>query len=130
MDGEQKVVVLAGLLHDIGRFSQRAGGGKSDNEFLMPVPVYEGKPFHWHVLYTDAFIEDKDTLPLPNDIEIENVRDIRSFIARKAAIHHNPADNLLEQCITIGDRLSSGLEREKMDGESYRIKNKNKGCFL
>ncbi|MCK4278299.1 MAG: hypothetical protein KAW82_03825 [Desulfurellaceae bacterium] len=57
MDGEQKVVVLAGLLHDIGKFSQRAGGGKSDNEFLMP--VCEGKPFHWHVLYTDAFIEDK-----------------------------------------------------------------------
>ncbi len=109
MDGEQKVVVLAALLHDIGKFSQRAGGGKSDNEFLMP--VYKGKPSHWHVLYTDAFIEDKDTLPLPDDIEIENVRDIRSFIARKAAAHHNPADNLLEQCITIADRLSSGLER-------------------
>ncbi len=109
MDGEQKVVVLAALLHDIGKFSQRAGGEKSDNEFLMP--VYGGKPSHWHVLYTDAFIEDKDTLPLPNDIEIKNVRDIRSFIARKAAVHHNPSDDLLEQCIAMGDRLSSGLER-------------------
>jgi len=109
MDSEQKVVVLAALLHDIGKFSQRAGGEKSDNEFLMP--VYGGKPSRWHVLYTDAFIEGKDTLPLPNDIEIKNVRDIRSFIARKAAVHHNPADDLLEQCIAMGDRLSSGLER-------------------
>jgi CRISPR-associated protein Csm1 len=110
MDGEQKVVVLTALLHDIGKFSQRAGGEKSDNEFLMP--TYKGKPSHWHVLYTDAFVENKNILPLPDDIEIENIRDIRSFIARKAAAHHNPdTNNLLEQCITIGDRLSSGLER-------------------
>jgi HD superfamily phosphodiesterase len=31
MDGEQKVVVLAGLLHDIGKFSQRAGGDQIMN---------------------------------------------------------------------------------------------------
>lgn len=121
MNTDQKIVVLGALLHDIGKFSQRAGGKKSENDFLQPTK--KGNYSHYHVLYTDAFIEDPG-FPLPLDLKPRGNEDIRSTLALKAADHHNPDENdLVEMCITMGDRLSSGMDRAKMNEQEEKDRN-------
>ena len=113
MNTDLKILAMGALLHDIGKFAQRAGRPYSkqlEGEYL---PSFKGKPSHWHALYTDYFIEHD--LPLPAEIS-----DYRNTIARIAGIHHRPnTDNLLEMCIMIADRLSSGSDRvENTQSES------------
>ena len=113
MDTDLKILVTGALLHDIGKFAQRASRPYSkelEGEYL---PTFKGKPSHWHALYTDYFIEHD--LPLPNEIS-----DYRNTIARIAGVHHRPdSTNLLEMCIMIADRLSSGSDRlENTQSES------------
>ena len=113
-NGRQQLV-LAALLHDIGKFTQRAGGKKSSNQEDMYCPVGDkGYATHKHVLYTDHFIENE--LRLPPELEPH-----RSKLARLAAAHHKPAaDDLLELAIQGGDRLSAGADRisgEAEDGD-------------
>jgi CRISPR-associated protein Csm1 len=100
-------LVIAALLHDIGKFAQRAGARKSSQYEGELCPIRNGRPTHLHVLYTDAFIEDYKALPLPGDYEGS-----RSRIARLAAAHHNPGESeLLEKAISVADRLSAGGDR-------------------
>lgn len=60
-------IYLAALLHDIGKFYQRADtGGVSTSKFLKDFckeessfcPQYEGRYSHKHVLWTAQFIDD------------------------------------------------------------------------
>ena len=105
MKKDLKILVLGALLHDIGKFAQRANrpyAQEMEGEYLTN---YKGKPGHWHTVYTDYFLE-KD-LPLPAELE-----DSRSQIARAASAHHRPnEESLPEMAIMIADRLSSGLDR-------------------
>jgi CRISPR-associated protein Csm1 len=107
MDLQLKIMVLGSLLHDIGKLAQRAKrpfSKEMENEYLTN---YNGKPGHWHTLYSDYFIE-KD-LPLPHELESH-----RSRIARTASAHHRPSsDSLSELSLMIADRLSSGTDRIK-----------------
>ncbi|WP_458400083.1 type III-A CRISPR-associated protein Cas10/Csm1 [Mailhella sp.] len=104
---ESQKVVLASLLHDIGKFGQRAEAPCSENLAHEYCP---GGTSHRHVLYTDWFIEKH--LPLPPELE-----GFRSALARMASAHHK-ADSASreEMCIQDGDRLSSGNDR--IEGES------------
>ncbi len=109
---QNDLLVLAALLHDIGKFAQRAGSVKSaDLEQEYCLTDKYGKPSHTHVLYTDAFIES-ETLPLPPELAGK-----RGVLARMAAAHHRPdADSVEEMCLMRADRLSSSSDR--MEGES------------
>lgn len=102
---DSKILVLSALMHDIGKFAQRANRPCSkelEGEYL---PQFNGKYTHWHALYSDYFIENN--LPLPGELEKS-----RSHIARIASVHHRPVENNLEEmCISIADRLSSGADR-------------------
>ena len=112
MKNDLKSLVLGALLHDIGKFAQRANRPLSKNLEGEYLPVFNGKPSHWHALYTDYFIEND--LPLPDELN-----DSRSRIARIASVHHRPGDDLSEMCVMIADRLSSGADRlENIDVES------------
>lgn len=101
-------IALAALLHDIGKFSQRAfpsGEGLSPQSEAMKTlicPVAKaGHHTHLHVLYTNEFIE---TLPyLPPEFD-------KSFIANLATFHHRP-ETPEQELIARADRLSSGMER-------------------
>jgi len=124
---EQLQVAFAGLLHDIGKFKQRAYGGteaiispttKSMEAQILPVKndMYEYR----HALFTyDFFMQDffpmlKGT-PLDQALAWE-------LIAREAASHHNPSRGTLSELIAQADRASAGNDRayeEKLKSGGY-----------
>lgn len=110
-----KVIVLASLIHDVGKFAQRAKAEKSaEDRFLQPDDLKK-RSAYWHVLYTDYFA--KNILPLSEELEHR-----RDDIALLASIHHKPLDTRLEQCcISKADRLASGIDRLDMNiSEEFR----------
>ncbi len=112
---EPDFLVLAGLLHDVGKFAQRAGAPFSAAMEDTCCPHGPHGSTHKHVLYTDYFIEQE--LPLPRELESR-----RSLLARTASVHHKPdEDNRLEKCLQQGDWLSSGNDRIPDDStDTYR----------
>jgi len=108
-------VVLAGLLHDVGKLLQRAcapGEGIGHQaaglaDFICPVGPH-GRHTHQHVVYTAQFIIDHLNT-IPRDLDGERV-------LRLATYHHRPSD-ADEALITGADRLSSGMEREDAGSE-------------
>jgi CRISPR-associated protein Csm1 len=108
MTDNLQIVVLSALMHDIGKFAQRAKRPYSKSMEGEYLTNYKGKPGHWHTVYSDYFLEND--LPLPEELE-----NFRSVIARTASAHHKPdTGNLMEMCVTIADRLSSGSDRIEM----------------
>ncbi len=118
-------VTLGGLLHDIGKLSQRAGGDTglpeavyARQEDVLPHP--QGRPSHWHALWSDAFFdwaEEQGTV-WPKDLNRHWVRDL-------AVYHHKPLqayekDPLLATTwlVTMADRAASGFERKEKDAEA------------
>jgi CRISPR-associated protein Csm1 len=114
MDQDFEILIVSALLHDIGKFAQRANRPRTDDLAEEYLPSFQGKRSHYHALYSDYFIE-KD-LPLPPELE-----GARSRIARVASVHHRPNESdLSEMCIMIADRLSSGMDRlefEQSEGQ-------------
>ncbi|MCX7600109.1 MAG: type III-A CRISPR-associated protein Cas10/Csm1 [Armatimonadetes bacterium] len=104
-------VALAGLLHDIGKFAQRARRGeegicdtaRSLKDYLCPVET--GRYTHLHSVFTADFILTQLGSFLPEGMDRERV-------LHMAAYHHRP-DSPEDHWITEADRLSSGMEREE-----------------
>ena len=94
------LAALAGLLHDIGKFAQRAGVGKreiADQEALQDVK-YE------HALAGYSFVQDfAGALPAGARRELSGV-----------AYHHAPKSDMDER-VRLADWLSAG-ERDEADG--------------
>jgi CRISPR-associated protein Csm1 len=112
MCSERESLLLAALLHDIGKFRQRANQlllAEDDNLKSACLPVYNGNYSHYHALHSGKFI-----------------RDIlgRSFNAVENLIlyHHQPQafphQPRLAKIIALADRLSSGERHEKEDGDT------------
>lgn len=105
-------VLIAALLHDLGKVAQRAGDEKCltekmDGQLLPTTP--DGRYTHKHAWYTHgAILELRDSLP--NGIDCEKV-------ARIAACHHNPG-TWDEWIIAESDRISSGADRSPRELES------------
>jgi len=115
-----QAIYLAGLLHDIGKFGQRAAESINDltvatrnlSDHLQPTDPKTGRAGYQHVLWTSEFWE---IAPVPKTVEIDG-KDYS--ISQIAAKHHRPlADlagdgNVLERIIAFADRLSSGQDRK------------------
>jgi CRISPR-associated protein Csm1 len=109
---------LAGLLHDIGKFGQRADITYTDATLLdtntkniigsICKLTREGWYSHQHVLWTKAFI-DKHIVKFNNAGLAEN-SDTYNNLVNLASYHHVPSTN--EQgLITLADWWSSGIDR-------------------
>lgn len=110
---EKYKIYLAALLHDIGKFWQRADkyeNGKwqdlDTNKFNETTfcPKYNNSYSHKHVLWTAQFIEEI----------LSVLGDGDNSLIRMAAMHHNPGNNNLFNIITKADHLSSGMDRNQL----------------
>ncbi|GAB4332705.1 MAG: hypothetical protein Kow00127_24440 [Bacteroidales bacterium] len=118
-------IYLAALLHDIGKFYQRADQWiASDHTWLyldkkrFPksdyCPERSGGYSHIHVLWTAQFIED--ILRVSQEEGPDTLQNL-------AARHHSPRTEM-QKLIRLADHLSSGMDREQQSKKSYPKSNK------
>lgn len=109
-------VALAGLMHDIGKFAERAGfdPGREflENNAALYQPQYKGRYSHKHAVYTAAFIERfAASLPLQLFSREWGEHDIFENLA---AGHHKP-ETPVQWVVAMADRISSGMDRAAYD---------------
>ena len=125
MDDTGYKVAIAGFLHDIGKFAERASGKKEevgeikpafylDEEFLnsnmdLYQPHFKGKYTHKHAVYTAAFIDHIEKL-LPRKFN-KGEWGLGDSFMNLAAGHHKP-ETPLQWIVAIADRVSSGFDRD------------------
>jgi len=123
MEKKRDLIYLAALLHDIGKFYQRADkGGVVKSVYLSNInknestfcPVYDGKYTHKHVLWTAQFMDDFQ-LVFKNLIQQSDENPENDTLLKLAASHHLKPEQLSElgQLIKEADCLSSGMDRSK-----------------
>ncbi|HOY15218.1 MAG TPA: type III-A CRISPR-associated protein Cas10/Csm1, partial [Saprospiraceae bacterium] len=109
-------IVLAALLHDIGKFWERGDKHwkESDvirksfpnHEFSHTVPTYENQsPMYGHALWTQAFF---DHFGIGKELGLDDDKDVN--LATLSARHHKPS-NHLEGIISLADKWSSSIDR-------------------
>lgn len=114
---KKKIVFLAALLHDIGKFWQRADVYDKDRGAWRDLdksnfkeetfcPQQNGKYSHKHVLWTAQFIEKV--------LGISSQQDGDDSLIRIAAKHHSPS-SFWQHLIQFADHLASGVDREKIN---------------
>jgi CRISPR-associated protein Csm1 len=104
---EYQTVLLAALLHDIGKFMQRAEVplfARSKGMENTLCRVYKSRYSHRHVLWTNEFFELFQNHPvLGAALERDSIGNLASF-------HHRP-ETKQQEIIQLADWLSSGSER-------------------
>lgn len=140
MNYKREEIFLAGLLHDIGKFYQRADANllkDYTDEHLEKMkslicPERDGRFGYHHAWWTYKFFYDHETLFNTIKEKGENIFNTKlsedtdhDNLVNLAIYHHKPyGDSELQQLIQLADWWSSGMERtesnmEKEDGESY-----------
>ncbi len=121
-------IYLAALLHDIGKFYQRADSGavnsskylKEETKNLEKIicPQFKGYSSHKHVLWTAQFILDFEKV-FNNLVKKSSLTDLKvnQSLLHLAADHHLSANQIsLEgRIIREADHLSSGMDRSTDD---------------
>ncbi len=112
-------IALAGLLHDIGKFAERAKIDLSDEQKNSNRHLYckrhpAGYLTHHHAAYTGAAIDaiDKYLPPLKKTDLFPFEAD--DSLINAAAGHHHP-HTFLQWVIATADRMASGFEREEFE---------------
>lgn len=128
-DNKRNLIYLAALLHDIGKFYQRADTGSvSTSKYLKDYckeessfcPSFNGVYSHKHVLWTAQFIDDyKSVFNNLVDAGLEDLT-VKDNLLNLAAGHHLSQDQLSElgAIIKEADCLSSGMDRASADALS------------
>lgn len=119
MTQTRDIIHLAALLHDIGKFYQRADGFWNSNEFLKKdaknlagiasnTSQY-GTPTHQHVYWTFQFLQNESESFNKAGVSLDGENGVYNL----ATFHHKP-NSFLQGIITLADNWSSGLDREKV----------------
>ena len=115
-DKKFQSVILAALLHDIGKFGERSGEKLTpeDNNLLnLCCPHYQNRFSHYHVLHSGRFIRQY----LGKEF---------SLVENLVLYHHLPdnfiGDKRLSKIITLADWLSSGERRGRENEEKGKPK--------
>ncbi|MFT4154566.1 type III-A CRISPR-associated protein Cas10/Csm1 [Parafilimonas sp.] len=117
MKNNNLIYATAGLLHDIGKFAQRADGWYEKSMMLSEESKklagmlcntsQAGYPTHLHVLWTNEFIKVNES-KFANAGLSGNIG--QSSLINLASYHHKPA-TAEQAIITLADHWSSGLDR-------------------
>ncbi|MCX8086398.1 MAG: type III-A CRISPR-associated protein Cas10/Csm1 [Rhodocyclaceae bacterium] len=117
-------VALAGLLHDLGKFAERArlacAPERLETWKQLDCPHWDGRPSHIHAAYTTAgFMAIEHLLPRREQIMAApfagpNVPEADDSLINAAARHHRP-ETFLQWIIATADRLASGFERSEFE---------------
>ena len=140
MENFREHLYLAALLHDIGKFYQRADTGSvSTSKFLSEIsqaesaflPLYNGCYSHKHCLWTAQFIDDNKSVF--KNLLGTNFSDLtdKNNLLNLAACHHLKKEQLsdLGQIIKEADCLSSGMDREAEEAFKDEQDEKNWDAF-
>jgi len=124
MDTIREKVYLAALLHDIGKFYQRADSGSVKSSSCLKdyckdesafCPEHNGIYSHKHVLWTAQFIDDfRSVFAKLSNSDVDNMSNKDNLI-NLAAGHHLAKEQLSElgRIIKEADCLSSGMDRDQ-----------------
>jgi len=135
MDDTILKIALAGLMHDIGKFAERAGF-EANAEFLnnnaglyQPYIESQKRHSHRHAVYTAAFL-DYFNEHLPSQLSKASWG-LGDTFANLAAGHHKP-ETPLQWIIAMADRISSGFDRQQFEeyNKSIPIKDYKKTRLL
>ena len=126
MDNTIYKIAMAGFLHDIGKFAERAGTAfHADPEFVnsnadlyQPYNTQQNRHTHRHAIYTAAFIDHVE-IHLPSEFNKASWGLGDPFI-NLAAGHHRP-ETPLQWVVTMADRVSSGFDRQEFDSYNSEI---------
>lgn len=124
MENIRDHIYLAALLHDVGKFYQRADTGsiKTSKKLTETVhqlesqllPSFLGRTSHKHALWTAQFIVDNETV-FKNLIgaDLSDLRNKNNLLQISAG-HHLPSNQQsdLGEIIKEADMLASGMDRE------------------
>src|SRR5574337_865548 len=117
-------VALAALLHDIGKFAERARI-QTDKLRLetwkqLDCPHWDGRPTHIHAAYTTAglaaiepFLPARASL-MAAPFGERGDADADDSLVNAAARHHRP-ETFLQWVVATADRLASGFERSEFE---------------
>ena len=123
-------VAFAALLHDLGKFAERAALDVERKHLDTHITNYAkwngraGYHSHRHAAYTAPFMEEVEK-GAPPDLARGNVApftsrpndegsDITDSLVNAAAMHHRP-ETLLQWIIATADHVASGSEREEFE---------------
>lgn len=130
---ERDAIILSALLHDIGKFMQRAEISLSQQSKNMEgsiCPVYKGRHSHKHVLWTNEFFEkEARNKRFPIDVTVSVSENVDDNCANFASYHHRP-NTSFQRIIQQADFLSSGERLEKDAKEEITGKNSYKKIRL
>jgi CRISPR-associated protein Csm1 len=106
---DRQAVIMAALLHDLGKFAQRAGQRLTSEDRAVEsfcCPSFKGRYSHTHVLHAGKWIR-------------KVLGERFDLVEILALFHHFPqacTSSRLAKLVTLADRLSSG-ERESLPEE-------------
>lgn len=112
---DRTIAALAGLLHDVGKFWQRAATGR-DQPLASGYESFrrlDGEPYHAfgrhgaHATWSAAFVQ-------------QYVPEILHDIGYAVLYHHNPQD-VLSKVVALADRLASGERADETDKQPRNL---------
>lgn len=121
-------VALAAYLHDLGKFSQRAGVNENNSRLPAHTQLYcprtrtegrpnqQGYPTHLHAAHTALSFETIEPFLkslISGDVAPFTKDDVNSLV-NVASRHHKP-ETFLDWVVARADRLASGFERERFE---------------
>ena len=111
MDETVLKIALAGLLHDVGKFAERAFAVDEGDKGTVQQDYRYGHAFNTEQVMKKIFPDIFESR-LENKLDLADVT-----VLNLAARHHNPR-HAYEIMISEADRIASGHERARADEES------------